>query len=100
MAKDQKAELLLDAADSPFTADPLLHAPIDSVRGAKAKAERLSSTGTLAGPARLLRCPELLLYVSKVSSYKHVVVVKLKAKEQRQPSFSSPELTRREPGPS
>ena len=59
MAKDQKAELLLDAADSPFTADPLLHAPIDSVRGAKAKAERLSSTGTLAGPARLLRCPEL-----------------------------------------
>ena len=56
MAKDQKAELLLDAADSPFTADPLLRAPIDSVRGAKA--ERLYA-GTLAGPARPLRCPDL-----------------------------------------
>ena len=62
MAKDQKAELLLDAADSPFTADPLLRAPIDSVRGAKA--DRLYA-GTLAG----LVSSGLRSYVdSKVSS--------------------------------
>lgn len=41
-----KAELLLEAADGPFTAEPLLRAPVDSVRGAKA--DRLYA-GTLAG---------------------------------------------------